>query len=689
LKVVYRGKDVVDTNEMKTFEDFPDLDKTIAENLRRMKFNLMTPIQKAVMPYIIKGNDVMGCSHTGSGKTVAFLLPIITKMIREGPPSEEQDNGIARPVTLILIPTRELADQIYKEARKLVHKTGITVVKIYGGVGQYNQIKDLSYGCDILVATPGRLIDFIKSRRVSFNLVKYLIIDEADRLLDMGFEPQLNNIVFDYDLRSKDKRLNLMFSATLEDDVKTIARKFMNEYYFIHTNTEVKASQNVTQMILYAKEEEKIIQLHQFLQKIKGSIISKINIFNSIILVFLDTKRGVENLNHFLEKSNYNVIAIHGDKKQFQRQAAIQKFTNGEVPILIATDVASRGLDFPKVSYVFNYDMPSNIDAYIHRIGRTGRCGDKGVAVSFINDNNKNIVKSLFNLLKSQNQEIPEWFERMYKNLGNLSTSGKSYNSNNRYKDERDHNYLNRKRHDNFNYSNEQKNSHYSNTYSNWGRPSSEKNEKQNEASNGVSSDRPQYDYNKYLSMNNYTAYPQVNMAKPNILPSNASNNFPSAIQNSNFLPQQPINTNTFPPLYQNHLYTNYLPKFTYGNVGYYPNSNYDNKNLTPNEVNSQRNPEYAQNHNSYSLTPKFNSNPNETHENSRRQESSSRNDINSNQNEWLDLKEYSDKNSSRDKDRRRERDYNDRERERNRDNRSSRDHDYDRRSRHDDRYYK
>lgn len=126
---------------MKTFEDFPDLDKTMGENLRRMKFNLMTPIQKAVMPYIIKGNDVMGCSHTGSGKTVAFLLPIITKMLREGPPADEQNDGIARPVTLILIPTRELADQIYKEARKLVHKTGITVVKVYGGVGQYNQIR--------------------------------------------------------------------------------------------------------------------------------------------------------------------------------------------------------------------------------------------------------------------------------------------------------------------------------------------------------------------------------------------------------------------------------------------------------------------------------------------------------------------------------------------------------------------
>jgi ATP-dependent RNA helicase DDX3X len=141
LKVVYRGRDVVDTNEMKTFEDFPDLDKTISENLRRMKFNLMTPIQKAVMPYIIKGNDVMGCSHTGSGKTVAFLLPIITKMLKEGPPVDDKNDGIARPVTLILIPTRELADQIFKEARKLVHKTGITVVKVYGGVGQYNQIR--------------------------------------------------------------------------------------------------------------------------------------------------------------------------------------------------------------------------------------------------------------------------------------------------------------------------------------------------------------------------------------------------------------------------------------------------------------------------------------------------------------------------------------------------------------------
>lgn len=336
--------------------------------------------------------------------------------------------------------------------------------------------------------------------------------------------------------------------------------------------------------------------------------------------------------------------------------------------------------------------MPSNLDAYIHRIGRTGRCGDKGVAVSFINDNNKNIVKSLFNLLKGQNQEIPEWFERMYKNVGNFPTSGKNYNSNNRNRDDRDHNYLNRKRKDDFNYSNEPKNSHYPNTYSNWGRPSTDKNEKPNEISNAVSSDRPLYDYNKYLSMNNYTGFPQVNMTKHNIVPSVVPNNYPSAIPNSNFPPQQSTtnNSNTFPPLYQNQLYNNYLPKFTYGNVGYYPSSNYDNKNLTPNDGSSQQIPEYVQNQNIDSLTPKFNRNQNDSHDNSRRQESS-RNEINSNQNEWLDLKEYSDKHSSRDKDRRREkeRDYNDRERDRNRDHRSSRDYDYDRRSRHDDRYHK
>jgi superfamily II DNA/RNA helicase len=227
-------------------------------------------------------------------------------------------------------------------------------------------------------------------------------------MLDMGFEPQLKSIIYEFDLCDKGKRQNLMFSATFEPEVKEIARKFMNEFYFVHTNTEMRASQNVTQVVIYAKESEKVLQLHKVLQTVQGSII-----------IFLDTKRGVENLNAFLDKSNYNCIAIHGDKKQWQRQDAIKKFTSGDVPILIATDVASRGLDFPKVSYVFNFDMPSNIDDYVHRIGRTGRGGDKGTAISFVNENNKNIIKPLYRILNELNQEVPDFLKKMFQECAN------------------------------------------------------------------------------------------------------------------------------------------------------------------------------------------------------------------------------------------------------------------------------
>jgi len=164
-----------------------------------------------------------------------------------------------------------------------------------------------------------------------------------------------------------------------------------------------QTNDNIKQILIQANENEKLPKLHQLLQQISGSIV-----------IFLDTKRGVDNLTNYLNDSNYNVVSIHGDKKQYQRQAAIGKFTNGEVPILIATDVASRGLDFPSVSYVFNYDMPKNIDDYIHRIGRTGRCGKSGIAISFLSDNNKTIVKPLYDCLSKQNQEIPKWFNEMY-----------------------------------------------------------------------------------------------------------------------------------------------------------------------------------------------------------------------------------------------------------------------------------
>jgi ATP-dependent RNA helicase DDX3X len=249
----------------------------LIDNLNKMNFDKMTPIQQISMPGISKGCDVMGCSKTGSGKTLAFLLPIINSMLKYGAPSEDYNqNYYAYPVALILMPTRELADQVYKETRKIIHNTGINAVKIYGGVGQEQQLRELRYGCDILIATPGRLIDFIKQNVIRLCSVKYFIIDEADRLLDMGFEPQLNSIVFEKDLQDKSKRQNLMFSATFDERVKSIARKFMNEYYYVQINIEKESTNRVVQKLVYSEEDDKVFKLHEILQNISGSVLSKI-----------------------------------------------------------------------------------------------------------------------------------------------------------------------------------------------------------------------------------------------------------------------------------------------------------------------------------------------------------------------------------------------------------------------------
>ena len=399
----------------------PQLEK----NISTLHFDYMTPIQKAVIPYMKDGKDIMGCSETGSGKTIAYLFPVIYNMLLSGPPqsSSSKPSRTAYPVSLVLVPTRELADQVYKEAKKLSYLTGINPVKIYGGVPYESQLFQLSLGCDILVSTPGRLIDYLKTNTISLKMVSMLIIDEADRILDMGFEEQLNTIFFNYDLVNKDKRQNLMFSATFSPEIRGIARKFMRDYYFVQPKN--ISPRQIKQEIIKASESEKNKILSQILFKLNGSII-----------IFTDTKKGADNLSYFLYSMKFRSCAIHGNKKQFQRQSAIQNFTNGHIPILIATDVASRGLDFPNVNYVINYDLPKNLEDYIHRIGRTGRMGQQGTAISLINETNKPIIRKLYQFFKSQNQQIPPWFDEMYYNELNeekIKKFTKNNNNNNNY----------------------------------------------------------------------------------------------------------------------------------------------------------------------------------------------------------------------------------------------------------------
>ena len=427
IHIFLKNKEILDEYQQfsSSFKNI-DFHPLLKKNLIKMKYDKMTPIQKAIIPYILQKNDCLGCAETGSGKTVAFLAPIISLLLKDGPPIEDKEylkqnskysNSCSYPVCLVLVPTRELAEQIYIESRKLLYKTGIVVSKCYGGVPIDGQIRELRQGVDIVIGTPGRIIEFIDKKVLYLNLIEYLVIDESDRMLDMGFKPQLENIINDNkQMKQKEKRINLMFSATIPEEVEEISYEFMKENcYLISTNKnrgnkkEYNANENVEQLIYYVKEEEKIAKLHEILQTTEGNV-----------LVFLEKKKSVDKLENFLLSRNYNAIGIHGDKIQSERQKAIKKFSSGEIPILVATDVASRGLDFPNVSYVFNFDMPKNIEDYIHRIGRTGRVGNKGKAISFYNENNKQIGQALVNELKKSGQKIPEFLEEFdYYNYNN------------------------------------------------------------------------------------------------------------------------------------------------------------------------------------------------------------------------------------------------------------------------------
>ena len=435
IHIFLKDKEITDetSNLPSSFKDI-DFHPLLKKNLIKMKYNQMTPIQKVIIPYILNKKDCLGCAETGSGKTVAFLAPIISLLLKDGPPLEDKEylkqnskysNSCSYPVCIILVPTRELAEQIYIESRKLLYKTGIVVTKCYGGVPLDSQIKDLRLGSDIIIGTPGRIIEFIDKKILYLNLIEYLVIDESDRMLDMGFKPQLENIISkNKQMRKKEERINLMFSATIPEEVEEISYEFMkDDCYLISTNKNKEnkkgynANENVEQLIYYVNEDEKISKLHEILQTAEGNV-----------LIFLEKKKSVDKLENFLLLRNYNAIGIHGDKIQSERQKAIKQFSSGEIPILVATDVASRGLDFPNVSYVFNYDMPKNIEDYIHRIGRTGRVGNKGKAISFYNDNNRQIGEALVNELKKSGQKIPDFLEEFdyYNNYNN-----EFYNSNN------------------------------------------------------------------------------------------------------------------------------------------------------------------------------------------------------------------------------------------------------------------
>jgi len=401
----------------KVLESFQDLGSNIPEflstNLSLMHYSVPTPIQKHALPLALKGNDLMCCAQTGSGKTAAFLLPVVASLSGSGRPACRSDgpDDPALPRCVIMAPTRELIQQIHLEAQKCCYNSGgLRAVVIYGGTNARQQLAELASGCDIAVATPGRLTDFVDRGLVELRMVKHLVLDEADRMLDMGFEPQIRQLVQKRDMPDERNRRTLMFSATFPTEIQKLAKEFLRPYVFIAVGRVGGTTENIEQRLVWASAEkrQKFDLLLEELHRVPGKT-----------LVFVSKKRVATQIKKWLKAEGELAEDIHGDRSQSQREAALSAFRMGECRILCATDVAARGLDIPKVEHVINFDLPTSaeeFDAYVHRIGRTGRAGNTGISTSFYipglvpKVGNAGIARDLVKLFKETKNDIPDWF---------------------------------------------------------------------------------------------------------------------------------------------------------------------------------------------------------------------------------------------------------------------------------------
>lgn len=384
-----------DTAPVESFQEMT-LAPQLMENVNRCRYTKPTPVQKYGIPVVLKGRDLMACAQTGSGKTAAYLIPAVNHVCVNG--ANAPIGRQAVPSALILAPTRELSIQIYEEGRKFTYRTGLRCVVVYGGADPRYQINELSRGCHVLVATPGRLLDMFSRNNVCFGGIRYLVLDEADRMLDMGFEPQIRQIVQgpDSDMPRTGERQTLMYSATFPREIQQLAREFLHQHSFLQVGRVGSTTENITQSVRWVEDGEKRDMLLSLLQEHN----------EKLVLVFVEKKRDADYLERYLRQCRVSCTSIHGDRVQREREEALAYFKAGVCRVLVATDVASRGLDIPNVGVVIQYDLPSNIDDYVHRIGRTGRAGKTGVAYALFNEKNRNIVDELVPLLRETNQEI-------------------------------------------------------------------------------------------------------------------------------------------------------------------------------------------------------------------------------------------------------------------------------------------
>ena len=343
-----------------------------------------TPIQAQAIPVVLQGRDVMGAAQTGTGKTASFSLPILQLLM---PHANASMSPARHPVrALVLVPTRELAVQVADNVKAYARHTPLRATVVFGGMDMKPQTEILRRGVEIVIATPGRLLDHIEQKNVSLGQVQMLVMDEADRMLDMGFLPDLQRII---NLLPK-ARQNLMFSATFSPEIKKLANTFLNNPLTIEVARSNATAEKVTQ-IVYKVDEEAKRDVVEHLIRSRGM---------KQVIIFSNTKIGASRLSSHLEKRGVKASAIHGDKTQQERMAALDAFKNGSVEVLVATDVAARGLDISDLPAVINYDLPYNAEDYVHRIGRTGRAGASGDALSVYSDKDERLLADIEKLIK-------------------------------------------------------------------------------------------------------------------------------------------------------------------------------------------------------------------------------------------------------------------------------------------------
>jgi len=363
---------------LQTFSSL-ELSKPILKAIQDVGYDTPTPIQAQSIPAALEGRDVLGSAQTGTGKTAAFAIPTLSRLMAHKP--EKTGRGLTKPRALILSPTRELAAQIQASFASYGRHTGLRQTAIFGGVSQFHQVKALQRGVEIIVATPGRLMDLMQQGYVDLSKIEIFILDEADRMLDMGFIDPIRKIA----AKVPSKRQTLLFSATMPKEILHLANSLLTDPVRVAVDPVASAAPMIEQGIYLVQRQQKPALMQHLLS---GSGVER-------AIVFTKTKHGADKLAKVLGRGGVQSSTIHGNKSQNQRKLALEMFRSGKSRVLVATDVAARGLDVDGITHVYNYDLPMEAEAYVHRIGRTGRAGKTGIAISLCDKTERNLLRAI------------------------------------------------------------------------------------------------------------------------------------------------------------------------------------------------------------------------------------------------------------------------------------------------------